>query len=48
MTGADNILVLEEGLVVESGNHEELIASEGRYAGLWNAQQRSRKWRIAA
>ncbi|MEO1375296.1 MAG: ABC transporter ATP-binding protein [Cyanobacteria bacterium J06635_10] len=48
VTGADNILVLEEGSVIESGNHEELIANKGRYADLWNAQLRSRKWRIAA
>ncbi|MEO0968698.1 MAG: ABC transporter ATP-binding protein [Cyanobacteria bacterium J06639_18] len=48
VTGADNILVLEEGLIVENGNHEELITRQGRYADLWDAQQRSHKWRIAA
>ncbi|MBD2133612.1 ABC transporter ATP-binding protein [Sphaerospermopsis sp. FACHB-1094] len=34
----DRILVLEKGQIVESGNHEELLALEGRYARFY-AQQ---------
>ena len=36
---ADNIYVMEKGIVVESGKHEELLAKECVYAKLWNTQQ---------
>ncbi len=35
---ADNILVLDQGEVVEQGNHEELMAKKGHYYKLYNAQ----------
>lgn len=35
---ADNILVLEYGKIVESGNHQELIEQSGRYSSLYKAQ----------
>ena len=40
IVGADRIIVLHEGSVVESGRHEELIAHGGRYAELWELQGR--------
>ena len=35
---ADLILVLKDGDVIESGNHEELLAKNGFYAELYNSQ----------
>ena len=36
---ADEILVLDRGVIVERGTHDELRARNGHYATLWNAQQ---------
>jgi ATP-binding cassette subfamily B protein len=35
--GADYILVVDGGRVVEAGRHAELLAAGGRYAALWRA-----------
>ena len=35
---ADVILVLKDGDILESGNHDELIAKDGFYAELYNSQ----------
>ncbi|MEJ6600485.1 MAG: ABC transporter ATP-binding protein [Crocinitomicaceae bacterium] len=37
---ADQILVIEEGKIAESGTHDELLASEGRYHELHTYQSR--------
>ena len=37
---ADQILVMDQGQIVERGSHVELIAKQGTYAQMWNMQKR--------
>jgi len=36
---ADKIVVLEQGEIVESGNHQQLLALNGRYQQMWHNQE---------
>jgi ABC-type transport system involved in Fe-S cluster assembly fused permease/ATPase subunit len=36
---ADEIIVLDDGQIIERGTHTALLRESGRYAGLWRAQQ---------
>jgi ATP-binding cassette subfamily B protein len=38
ITGADQILVLDQGRVVERGRHADLLAADGHYGAMWRAQ----------
>jgi ATP-binding cassette, subfamily B, heavy metal transporter len=39
IVGADEILVLDQGLIVERGTHHGLLARGGLYASMWNRQR---------
>ena len=40
VVNADEILVLDKGVVVERGSHDSLLARNGAYAALWRRQHR--------
>jgi len=39
IVGADEIIVLDQGVIVERGTHPQLLAKAGLYASLWNRQR---------
>jgi len=39
VSNADKIVVLQNGLVVETGTHAELLKRKGRYSDLWSLQR---------
>lgn len=43
---ADRILVMENGKIVESGTHNELLTLGGVYKKLWSEYQKAANWRI--
>jgi ATP-binding cassette subfamily B protein len=40
---AEQILVMDDGKIVERGTHEELIGVQGKYAEIWQLQQKEAK-----
>ena len=39
IVGAHEILVLDQGVIVERGTHHQLLAQDGLYASMWNRQR---------
>lgn len=44
--GASQIMVTDEGHIVENGRHEELVAAGGRYAHMWEQYTQAVSWAI--
>src|SRR5437763_16088933 len=39
IVGADDIIVLDQGVIAERGTHGQLLARGGLYASMWNRQR---------
>lgn len=46
ISNADQIIVLDDGSVKETGSHDELLAQQGLYARLWEEQSRADSWQV--
>ncbi len=45
IVGADQIIVLDDGVIVERGTHHELLLQGGLYASMWNRQREAQEAR---
>ena len=45
IVGADEIIVLDQGVIVERGTHHELLLHGGLYASMWNRQREAQEAR---
>lgn len=43
---ADEILVFDDGRIIERGTHKSLLEQNGRYASMWSDYQTSVKWKV--
>ena len=43
---ADQILVFDQGKILEQGTHDALLAKQGTYASMWKDYQTSIQWKV--
>lgn len=48
INSADQILVIEEGKLVQSGTHDYLMEKEGKYKDFWDKRMKAKSWQIDA
>ncbi|MEA5503567.1 ABC transporter ATP-binding protein [Halotia wernerae UHCC 0503] len=46
ITSADQILVINQGQIVERGKHEHLLSVNGVYQRLWESRQQAKSWKV--
>ena len=48
VVGANKIIVLEKGKLVEQGTHKELVNANGLYARMWQDYNKAVQWKITS
>jgi ATP-binding cassette subfamily B protein IrtA len=48
ITNADQILVVDNGIIAEQGRHAELVAQNGIYGRMWRTYSQSREWALTS
>lgn len=46
VAAADNLIVLDKGVVVQEGTHAALMQHQGLYKRMWDEQQQARGWKF--
>lgn len=47
IVNADNILVLDKGIIKEHGNHQKLLKQNGWYAKMYEEQRKAQDWKVS-
>ncbi|MBF2050093.1 MAG: hypothetical protein EDM05_020825 [Leptolyngbya sp. IPPAS B-1204] len=45
---ADQILVLDQGQIVQQGTHDSLINQDGMYRRFWHSRQQAKTWKLGS
>ena len=46
VTGADRIVVIRDGRIVDTGTHDQLKGRDGLYAEMWRQYNKAAKWKV--